>query len=128
MQLARVVGVGIDCGHLKGGVLAAAFRGIDPDDLPLKRRRDLQQDACERDLAVVAHRDHSAHGDLLGCFAEMHIQIEIGKRDGPALSVFGKGPGACLNRGLRRLCGGLPIRVGRAGENHFSVLRLHCRS
>ena len=54
MQLAGVVGVGVERGHGKGCVPAA-----DANPLPVERGGDLQRDARERRLAVVADGDQA---------------------------------------------------------------------
>ena len=51
MQLARMVGVGIECGHGKGDVF-----DVDANPLPVERGGDLKRDVRQRRIAVVAHR------------------------------------------------------------------------
>ena len=86
MQLAGVVGVGVERGYWKGDVVA-----VDANPLPVERGGDLQRDARERGFAVVADGEERADGDLLLGGAQMDVQIEGGEGDGLALGVFGGG-------------------------------------
>ena len=61
VQLAGVVGVGVDGGDLEGGLALCVER----EWLPVERGGDLQGDAGERGFAVVADGEQGANGDLL---------------------------------------------------------------
>ena len=83
MQLARVIGVGVQRGDRKGNIFAC-----DANLLPVERRGDLQRNVRERSLAVIAHRHEAANGDLVRGGVKPHIEIEAGKGDGAAVGVF----------------------------------------
>ena len=51
------------------------------------------------DLAVVAHGDEGADGDVMLGGAEMHVHVEGGEGDGTALGVGGGGRGDRLAGG-----------------------------
>ena len=104
VQLAGVVGVGVERGDGEGDVAAG-----DADALPVERRGDLQRNVGERGFAVVAHGDERADGDLVFGGAEMHVHVEGGEGDGLALGVGGGGRGDHL--GTARL----EARRGRPG-------------
>jgi hypothetical protein len=74
VQLAGVVGVGVDGGCLKRNVV-----GVDANALPVERGGDLQRNMGERGDAVVADGDESANGDLLVCRAKMDVEIKGGE-------------------------------------------------
>ena len=103
MQLAGVVGVGVERGYLEGDVLA-----VYADALPIERGGELQRDAGERDLAVVADGDEGADGDLLLGGAEMNVQAVGSEADGLALARL-------LTRSVSRLPWMVARRAGWSG-------------
>ena len=119
VQLAGVVGVGVERGYLERHVV-----GVETDALPVERGGDLERDAAERRLAVVADRDQGADGDLLGRRAQAHVHVEAGEGDGLAVGVLGRGRGGHLDRGrsglLAGVRGNLAILVHGAGEDDLA--------
>ena len=96
VKLAGVIGVGVERGDGEGDIAAG-----EANALPVERRRDLQRDVGERRLAVVAHSEQGADGDLLLGGAQMHVHVEGGEGDGFALGVGGDGSADGLAAELR---------------------------
>ena len=96
VQLAGVVGVGVEGGDRECGVAAE-----NANALPVERGGDLQRNAGERGLAVVADGEEGAHGDLLLGGVEVHVHVEGNEGDGLALGVRGDGGGGYPGLGLR---------------------------
>ena len=85
----------------------------------------MQRDVGERGVAVVAHGEEGADGDLLRGGAEMHIHIEGGEGESFALVVSGNG--RCDGLACSFWCGGsgggcgLAAVVDGAGEDDLAV-------
>ena len=125
MQLAGVVGVGINGGYLKGNVLCA-----ETNVLPIECGGDLQGDAGKRGFAVVANGEQYADCDLLVCRSEVNVKIKSCEGDGLALGILRWGQLACdggrrcSGAGLR---GGFAVFVGGAGEDDLAFGRMSFR-
>ena len=123
VQLPRMVCVGVQRRHLEGHVF-----GVHANPLPVQRRGDLQRDARQRSLAVVAHRHQRAHGDLLGSRTQPNVHVEARKGDRLPLSVLGRGRGRHLHRGLvhglRGMGRSLPVLVHGARKDDLPLRRL----
>jgi hypothetical protein len=83
VELAGVVGVGVEDGHGKGHLLA-----VDADLFPVQVGGKLQRQVCERRLAVVADRDQSTHGEMAFGRAQADVEVEIGVGERVALVIF----------------------------------------
>ncbi len=126
MQLAGMVGVGVERGYGDGRVFA-----VDANPFPVERGGDLQRNAGERSFAVVAHRDQRADGNMLLRGEQPHVHIEVSEGHGLALGVFGhlRWGQLRLRRGDGRGCGsgGLAVLVGRARKDDLAAgLLLRC--
>ena len=91
VQLAGVVGVGVDGGHLEGESLILASGAVEANLLPVERGGDLERNAAERALAVVADGDEGADGNLLGRRVEPDVEVEAGEGDGLTLGRLCRG-------------------------------------
>ncbi len=120
MQLTGVIDIGVERGDGEGNVAA-----VDANALPIEGRGDLQRDAGERGVAVVADGNCCANGNLMLGRVEMHIQIEAGEADGLPLSVGCGGRGDGLTAKLWGCgtggCRGLAVVVSGAGEADGAV-------
>jgi hypothetical protein len=116
MQLAAVVGVGVEGGDRECGVAAE-----NADALPVERGGDLERNAGERGLAIVADGEEGAHGDLLLGGVEVHVHVEGNEGDGLALGVRGDGGGGYPGLGLRSLRRGVAAFVGGAGKDDLAA-------
>ncbi len=92
VQLAGVVGVGVDGGDVEGDVVSLAVGGGDANALPVERGGDLEGDAGERGLAVVADGEQGANGDLLVGREKMDVEIEGGHGDGTSVGPTARYP------------------------------------
>ena len=119
VKLAGVVDVGVERGDGEGDVVAGEANAF-----PVERGRDLQRDVGEGGLAVVAHGEEGADGDLLRGGTQMHVHVEGGEGDGLALGVSGDGRRDRLATNFRGGTGGgcgLAVVVGGAGEDDLAV-------
>ena len=121
VQLAGMVGVGVERGYLQRNVLAQ-----NADALPGERGRELERDMAEGSLAVVANGEDRSYGNVTVRGVQTDIHVEVGGGDGLALGVLGGWGGGHLDVGLG-WCGrglrGVAVFAGRAGEDDRAVGR-----
>ena len=104
VELAGMVGVGVERGDGERRIAAGEANLFEGE-----RRRELQGDAGEGGLAVVAHGDEGPCGDAMGSGLQMDVEVVGGEGEGEAFGIVGGG---------RRLsCGG----VGRSGVRDVAV-------
>ena len=130
-QLAGVVHVRFEKCHREDNVLERGAGRGNADPFPLESRGNLQRNAGQWRLAVVANCELSAHGDVLLDSAKSDVEIEIGEGDRMAFSIFRN---RCIGGDDRRLSrvdphmrGGLPVLVCGAGKQDLASGLLRSR-
>ena len=94
VELAGVVGVGVEGCHLKRNVLAEHANAF-----PVERGRDLERNAAEWGFAVIAHGEQGANRDLVGGRVQVDVHIKAGE-----VTAWRSASSAV---GAETICGGL---------------------